>query len=180
MSNKSSSVISKGNKSSGVDTQNIISFFLSTLDRVAAPQTRQQFYSSVFKFCYQRPVLSSFLALQLLFALIPLASFVGFCVCTALLITATALGVAIFWVGVAGFVLFWTLVVTFTLAASTWLFLAASFISIRWVGKATGYLEVPPPPQPAKKQSTQPSPKPREDGSDVDGADSFEPDTKTA
>ncbi|KAK6496119.1 hypothetical protein TWF481_002142 [Arthrobotrys musiformis] len=125
------------------DTQNIMSFLLSTADRIASPETRQRAYNTVFRFCYQRPILSSFLGVQLLFAFVPLLCFIGFSVSAILFLSALALGVGLFWVLVAGVVLFWALVITFTLAAATWLYLAVCFVAIRRVGRATGYLETP-------------------------------------
>ncbi|KAK6342158.1 hypothetical protein TWF730_001637 [Orbilia blumenaviensis] len=125
------------------DTQNIMSFVLSTMDKVAPPQARQRAYNAVFRFCYQRPVLSSFLGVQLLFAFVPLLCFIGFSVSAILLLSALALGVGLFWVLVAGVVLFWALVITFTLAAATWVYLAFCFVAVRRIGKATGYIETP-------------------------------------
>ncbi|KAF3181827.1 hypothetical protein EYR41_007546 [Orbilia oligospora] len=125
------------------DTQNIMSFVLSTLDRIASPETRQRAYNTVFRFCYQRPILSSFLGVQLLFAFVPLLCFIGFSVSAILFLSALALGAGLFWVLVAGVVLFWALVITFTLAAATWVYLAVCFVSIRKVGRATGYIETP-------------------------------------
>ncbi|KAF3903850.1 hypothetical protein ABW20_dc0101247 [Dactylellina cionopaga] len=137
------------------DTQNIVSFFLSTLDRIASPQIRQQIYNTVFRFCYQRPVLSSFLAIQVIFAVLPLICFIGFTTCAVLFFTAIALGVSVFWVGIAAVILFWTLVITFTLAATAWLYLAFCLASIRWLGRVTGYIETPPDQR--SKQPTKPS-----------------------
>ncbi|KAK6522343.1 hypothetical protein TWF281_002909 [Arthrobotrys megalospora] len=125
------------------DTQNIMSFILSTLDRIASPETRKRAYNAVFRFCYQRPVLSSFLGVQLLFAFVPLLCFIGFSVSAILCLSALAFGVGLFWVLVAGVVLFWALVITFTLAAGTWIYLAFCFVTIRRIGRATGYLETP-------------------------------------
>ncbi|KAK6502606.1 hypothetical protein TWF506_003186 [Arthrobotrys conoides] len=126
------------------DTQNIISFILSTLDRfVASPETREKVYNAVFRFCYQRPILSSFLGVQVIFAFVPLVCFVGFSVAAGLVVSALALGVGVFWVLVAGVVLFWALVITFTLAAATWVYLAVCFVTVRRIGRATGYIETP-------------------------------------
>lgn len=44
---------------------------------------------------------------------------------------------------VAGVVLFWALVITFTLATATWVYLTVCFVTIRKIGRATGYLETP-------------------------------------
>ncbi|KAK6353601.1 hypothetical protein TWF696_005564 [Orbilia brochopaga] len=139
------------------DTQNVISFFLSILDRIASPQTRQRAYSAAFQFCYHRPVLSSFLVVQLLFALLPLLCFIGFSVCVILFATAVALGAGILCVGTAAVILFWALVIAFTLAASTWVYLACCFICIRWIARVSGYLETPPAttkPQTASSSSS--------------------------
>ncbi|KAF3923587.1 hypothetical protein ABW21_db0201428 [Orbilia brochopaga] len=132
------------------DTQNIMSFFLSLLDRIASPATRQRAYDAVFRFCYQRPVLSSFLSVQLLFAMLPMLCFLGFSVCAVLMAAAVTVGAGVFCVGVAAVILFWALVITFTLAASTWMYLACCFVCIRWIARVSGYLE----PSATKSQTT--------------------------
>jgi len=126
-----------------LDTQNVISFVMSLVDRVADPQTRQRIFTAVFKFSYQRPVLASFIALQSLFALFPIACFVGFAVSTILFCATTAIGFALFGIGVAGIILFWAVLISFTLAASTWLYLAFCYISIRYIGTLTGFISQP-------------------------------------
>ncbi|EPS35410.1 hypothetical protein H072_11237 [Dactylellina haptotyla CBS 200.50] len=137
------------------DTQNVVSFFLSALDKIAAPETRRRAYSAVFRFCYHRPVLSSFLAVQVLFALLPLICFIGFSICAILFFTSLALGISVFWVGIAAVILFWTLVITFTLAATTWLYLAFCLTTIRYIGRVTGYIETPPKPSQSKIATSQ-------------------------
>ncbi|EWC47767.1 hypothetical protein DRE_02967 [Drechslerella stenobrocha 248] len=127
-----------------LDTHNLISFFLSSLNWIAPPETRRRFYSATFKFCYQRPVLSSFFAAQIFFAFVPLLCFVGFSICAVLFISAIALGAGVFWVGVAAAILFWTLVVTCAIATTAWLWVAICLWSVRWIARITGFIEVPP------------------------------------
>ncbi|KAK6330676.1 hypothetical protein TWF718_002873 [Orbilia javanica] len=150
------------------DTQNIMSFILSTMDKIASPETRQRAYNTVFRFCYQRPILSSFLGVQLLFAFVPLLCFIGFSVSTILFLSALALGFGLFWVLVAGVVLFWALVITFTLAAATWAYLAVCFVTIRKIGRATGYLETPAGPKSGSAKTSAP-PSNTQNGKDEKG-----------
>jgi len=131
------------NRSRFLDTQNVISFVMSLVDRIADAQTRQRFFNAVFKFSYQRPVLASFIALQSLFALFPVACFVGFTISTTLFCATTAIGFTLLCCGIAGVLLFWTLLIAFTLAASTWLWLAFCYFSIRYIGTITGFISKP-------------------------------------
>ncbi|KAK6542420.1 hypothetical protein TWF694_006375 [Orbilia ellipsospora] len=115
------------------DTQKTVSLFYSSLDRLASPEARQNAYDNTLKFGHQRPVLSSYIILQLLFALIPLLLFIGFTICTVLFSVSVALCFSFFWAGVAVVVLFWTILLTFTFASVSWLFLAGCFYFVKWV-----------------------------------------------
>ncbi|KAJ6263956.1 hypothetical protein Dda_0093 [Drechslerella dactyloides] len=127
-----------------LDTQNVISFFLSLLDRIASPATRQRAYNAVFSFCYRRPAVSSFLAVQLFFAAVPVLCALGFSVCCVLFIAGVTFGAVVFCVGVAAVLLFWTLVFTATIATASWVSMACCLVCVRWIARVTGFIETPP------------------------------------
>ncbi|KAI0470788.1 hypothetical protein GGR56DRAFT_678086 [Xylariaceae sp. FL0804] len=102
------------------------------VDRVVSPPTRQQAYDSTSAFASERPLLSSFIAVQVLFSSLPVLFFAGFVLSAAGLALCCALGFALFWLGVALLVLLPALCVAGGLAALAWLWALAAFLAGRW------------------------------------------------
>ncbi|KAI0465554.1 hypothetical protein F4859DRAFT_519987 [Xylaria cf. heliscus] len=103
------------------------------VDRVLSPSTRQKAVKSITAFASKRPLLSLFIAAQLLTALVPVLLFATFVLSTTALAFACAVAFALFWNGVALLVLVPTLFLTFGLAVLVWLWAVGTYIVFRAV-----------------------------------------------
>ncbi|KAI0451775.1 hypothetical protein F5B21DRAFT_486102 [Xylaria acuta] len=103
------------------------------VDRVVSPSTRQRAIDSTTAFASKRPLLSLFIAAQLLTALIPLLLFATFVLSTTALAFACAAAFALFWAGVALLMLVPTLFLTFGFAVLVWLWAVGTYVVFRAV-----------------------------------------------
>ncbi|KAI0438820.1 hypothetical protein F4803DRAFT_533708 [Xylaria telfairii] len=99
------------------------------VDRVMSPSTRQKAIDSTTAFASKRPLLSLFIAAQLLTALLPVVLFATFVLSTF----TCAIAFALFWNGVALLVLVPTLFLTFALAVLVWLWAVGTYVVFRAV-----------------------------------------------
>ncbi|KAI8951214.1 hypothetical protein F4801DRAFT_304700 [Xylaria longipes] len=113
--------------------QDMLAYIQRQVDRVASPSTRQKAIDSITAFASKRPLLSLFIAAQLLTALIPLLLFATFVLSTATLAFACAVAFALFWTGIALFVLVPTLFLTFGVAVFVWLWAVGTYLVFRAV-----------------------------------------------
>ncbi|KAK4138471.1 hypothetical protein BT67DRAFT_431077 [Trichocladium antarcticum] len=116
----------------------------SQLDRVVSPERRRMAYSQAQDLAASRPLLAGFIAIQAIFAIIPILLFLLFTVSTLLFVIGVALLFILFWVGVALLVLLLALSVTFGLALCAWLWASAVFVAGRSV-VGTAQLDSPSP-----------------------------------
>ncbi|KAJ4389536.1 hypothetical protein N0V93_007006 [Gnomoniopsis smithogilvyi] len=98
-------------------------------DRVVTPDSRQKAYDALWSFAQERPILSSFLAAQVLFSLLPLLLFASFAFGTVALAAISALLFSLFWIGVAALVLGGTLFVTSSLALLSWAWVVGAYLA---------------------------------------------------
>ncbi|KAI0598936.1 hypothetical protein F4775DRAFT_165887 [Biscogniauxia sp. FL1348] len=108
--------------------QDVLAYGQRQVDRVVSPPARQRAYDSGYAFASTRPILSSFLLTQALFALLPLLLFSGIALSAA---TASLLCFAFFWAGVAALFLLPALLLASGLALLTWAWGLAVFLAAR-------------------------------------------------
>ncbi|KAI1493298.1 hypothetical protein F5X96DRAFT_237629 [Biscogniauxia mediterranea] len=108
--------------------QDVLAYGQRQVDRVVSPPARQKAYDSTFAFASARPILSSFLLTQALFALLPLLLFSGLALSAA---TACLFCFALFWAGVAALFLAPALLLASALALLAWGWGLAVFLAAR-------------------------------------------------
>jgi hypothetical protein len=111
----------------------IYNYFLSYVDKVADADTRQRHYDRVSGFSQERPILASFLAVQIAFSLLPVALFLSFGAGVLLFTVCSAAAFAAFWIGAALLVLLPTLFVTLSLGFLFWIWALSTVIIARWI-----------------------------------------------
>ncbi|KAH7309565.1 hypothetical protein B0I35DRAFT_440236 [Stachybotrys elegans] len=130
--NPAYSIMAADTASAPADT-GVIAYAQSSLDRIMPPASRQQAYDSTCSFAQSRPVLFSFLATQLLFALLPLLLFASFAASTVAFALGAALVFSLFWIGVAFMVLVPSLLLTASVAVLAWAWAVGGFVVARWL-----------------------------------------------
>ncbi|KAI1190287.1 hypothetical protein F5B17DRAFT_107114 [Nemania serpens] len=101
------------------------------IDRVVSPAARQKVIDATTVFASNRPLLSLFLAAQLLLSLLPLLLFVTFVLSTTVFAVLFAFAFIFFWTGLALVVFVPTLFFTGGLAVLLWLWAMSAFIVFR-------------------------------------------------
>ncbi|KAI0505165.1 hypothetical protein F5B22DRAFT_651997 [Xylaria bambusicola] len=109
------------------------------VDRVVSPSTRQRAMDSTTDYAAKRPLLSLFIAIQILSALVPALLFTTFITNTLLVALLSALAFTLFWTLVALFVLIPTLLITCGFAILLWVWAVGSYIFFRAI-----YSRLPP------------------------------------
>ncbi|KAI1749698.1 hypothetical protein F4782DRAFT_533136 [Xylaria castorea] len=112
---------------------NMLAYTQRQIDRVVSPSTRQRAVESTTAFASKRPLLSLFVAAQLLTALLPFLLFATFVLSTTAIALACAVSFALFWSGVALLVLVPTLFLTFGFAVLVWLWAVGAYVVFRAV-----------------------------------------------
>ncbi|KAI1076686.1 hypothetical protein F5B20DRAFT_555181 [Whalleya microplaca] len=130
---------SKDTSSNGVpsDTKararSVIAYGQRQLNRVLSPTTRQKAYDSITSFAGERPLLFSFIALQLFLASTPLLLFTGFALCTTIFSLVCGIAFVLFWASIGLLFLLPTLFATLAVGTAVWAWGATTFIVGRWV-----------------------------------------------
>ncbi|KAI5849375.1 hypothetical protein DFP73DRAFT_524410 [Morchella snyderi] len=117
--------------------------------KVADQDARERFYRNAVVFSRHQPFLASFIAIQLLFGILPVLGLLGF----ALGVIGVAVGFMAFWVGVGLCIMLSALAFTATIATCIWASLITTLLFFRW-GIST-FLSTPAstsPNTPQKKQ----------------------------
>ncbi|KAJ8110265.1 hypothetical protein ONZ43_g5917 [Nemania bipapillata] len=109
----------------------LLAYSQRQLDRIVNPTTRQNAVDSTIAFASRRPMLSLFVAVQLVLALLPLLLFGTFVLSTVVLATLTAIVFVLFWMGVALLFLVPTLFFTSGLAVLLWLWAVSTYVTTR-------------------------------------------------
>ncbi|KAL3953397.1 hypothetical protein ACCO45_013340 [Purpureocillium lilacinum] len=103
------------------------------LDRVVPPSSRRHAYDAASALASSRPMLFSFLVVQVCFSFLPLILFALFCASAAGFALAAGLLFTLFWMGVALFILVPTLLLTSSVAALVWAWALAAFVVARFL-----------------------------------------------
>ncbi|OAQ75115.1 hypothetical protein VFPBJ_09090 [Purpureocillium lilacinum] len=104
-----------------------------SLDRVVPPSSRRHAYDAASALASSRPMLFSFLVVQVCFSFLPLILFALFCASAAGFALAAGLLFTLFWMGVALFILVPTLLLTSSVAALVWAWALAAFVVARFL-----------------------------------------------
>ncbi|KAI1420906.1 hypothetical protein F5Y12DRAFT_770775 [Xylaria sp. FL1777] len=102
-------------------------------DRVVAPSTRQKAIDSITAFATRRPLLSVFIAIQILSALIPTLLFTTFVLSALVFALLSAIAFTLFWALVALLFLLPTLFLTCGFAVLVWLWAIGSYVVARTI-----------------------------------------------
>lgn len=112
---------------------NILTYGQHQADRVVNPTTRKRALESVSDFASKRPLISLFIAAQLLTSLFPLLFFATFVLSTITVALLSGIAFALFWTGVALLFLVPTLFFTCGLACLVWLWAVGAYVLARAV-----------------------------------------------
>ncbi|RPB07573.1 hypothetical protein P167DRAFT_539994, partial [Morchella conica CCBAS932] len=96
--------------------------------KVADQDARERFYRNAVVFSRHQPFLASFIAIQLLFGILPVLGLLGF----ALGVIGVAVGFIAFWVGVGLCIMLSALAFTATIATCIWASLITTLLFFRW------------------------------------------------
>ncbi|KAH9996744.1 hypothetical protein F4779DRAFT_185485 [Xylariaceae sp. FL0662B] len=113
--------------------RHVIAFGQRQVDRVVSPTTRQKAYDTTTSYANERPLLFSFLALQLFLASTPLLLFIGFALSTVIFTLVCGVAFILFWASIALLILLPTLATTFVVSTGIWAWGTATFHVGRWV-----------------------------------------------
>ncbi|KAI1312916.1 hypothetical protein F5Y03DRAFT_204111 [Xylaria venustula] len=113
--------------------RDVLAYSQRQVDRVVNPSTRQKAWDSTAAFATQRPLLSLFIATQILLALIPTLIFATFVLGTLGLALASALAFTLFWALVALLFLIPTLLLTSGIAVIVWTWAVGTYVAGRAV-----------------------------------------------
>ncbi|KAI0418392.1 hypothetical protein F5X98DRAFT_117396 [Xylaria grammica] len=116
----------------------VLAYSQRQVDRVVAPSTRQKAIDSTTAFATKRPLLSLFIATQILSALVPTLLFTTFVISALVFALLSAVVFTLFWTLVALLFLIPTLLVTSGFAILIWLWAVGSYIVARAI-----YLRLP-------------------------------------
>ncbi|KAF2973117.1 hypothetical protein GQX73_g255 [Xylaria multiplex] len=108
------------------------------VDRIVTPSTRQKAIDSTTAFATKRPLLSLFIATQILTALVPTLLFTTFILSALIFALLSTIAFTLFWTLVALFFLLPTLLLTSGFAVLIWLWAVGSYFVARAI-----YLRLP-------------------------------------
>ncbi|KAI1171742.1 hypothetical protein F4777DRAFT_582620 [Nemania sp. FL0916] len=100
-------------------------------DRIVSPTTRRKAVDAVTDFAARRPLLSLFIAAQILLSLLPVALFTTFVVFIVVFSVLSLIAFVLFWTGVALLVLVPTLFFTGSIAILVWLWSIGAYLIFR-------------------------------------------------
>ncbi|KAI9751123.1 MAG: hypothetical protein M1815_001354 [Lichina confinis] len=107
------------------------------VDRIIPPESRRELAQTTNAFASKQPLLASFVATQLALSALPLLLFFSFSVITLVVVAATAVLFAAFWIGAALLILVPTLFVTFFTALFIWIWVVGAYALWRFTYRMT-------------------------------------------
>nr|KAI9816148.1 MAG: hypothetical protein M1826_001874 [Phylliscum demangeonii] len=112
-------------------TSSVLRWVGDAVERVLPAQTRRAVWQNTNAFASERPLIATFLAIQLALSALPLFLFGAFALGTTVLATVVALGFIVFWVGAAMALLVPTLAVAFFASVFVWLWVVGGYVASR-------------------------------------------------
>ncbi|KAL7276880.1 hypothetical protein RUND412_000120 [Rhizina undulata] len=113
--------------------ERIAAYAVGMVDRyVMDKETRGRVYKGLEEFSRAQPFVASFLALQFLFAFLPLFTLVSFSVGVLLLAVIAAAGFCAFWISIGVSITLAVISITATMAGIIWVWGVSSYILFQW------------------------------------------------
>lgn len=107
---------------------NVLGKTMGIIDRIIPPETRRELINNCYNLANDRPLIATFLAIQIILSAVPFLLFVSFALATILLAVVVALAFCIFWIVAALLILIPTLFAALFAGIFIWIWVVGTYL----------------------------------------------------